>query len=287
MRVWKLLPAMVLLVVVVMMATPVACAQASAMPSAQPGTDLSLNEHGRKLLDQMVAALGGDAWLNRSTWVEYGQTGHFYKGQPDPYVVGFEDYKRVSPYAERVVPVVHISTLAILGLPGHNQRDTATVWNEQGGWELTFKGKVEVPKDDEKEYERVRSHSLEVVVKDWLKRLDVTVTDDGSTMVQRRLGEKVTVSVDGDSVVLALDESNHLPLSLTFKYRDDTYKDFDTETVEYDNYQPIDGILTPMAVTRFKNGDTVSQRFLTKVEYKTALPAELFNPDAPLKQKGK
>jgi hypothetical protein len=262
-------------------------AQASAIPSAQPGADLSTSDQGRKLLDQMVVALGGDAWLNRTTWVEYGQTGHFYKGQPDPYVIGFEDYRRTSPYAERIVPVVHVSTLAILGLPGRNHRDTATVWNEQGGWELTFKGKVEVPRDDEKEYERVRSHSLEVVVKDWLKRPDATVTDDGSTMVQRRLGEKITVSIDGDSVVLALDESNHLPLSLTFKYRNETYKDFDTETLEYDNYQPIDGILTPMAVTRFKNGDTVSQRFLTKVEYKTVLPAELFDPDAPLKQKGK
>jgi len=262
-------------------------AQASAIPSAEPGADLTTNEHGRKLLDQMVAALGGDKWLNRTTWVEYGQTGHFYKGQPDPYVVGFEDYRRASPYAERVVPVVHVSTLAILGLPGHNQRDTATVWNEQGGWELTFKGKVAVPKEDAAEYERVRSHSLDVVVKDWLKRPDVTVTYDGTMMVQRRLGEKITVSVDGDSVVLALDESNHLPLSLTFKYRNETYKDFDSETLEYDNYQPIEGILTPMAVTRFKNGDTVSQRFITKVEYKTALPAELFDPNAPLKQKGK
>ena len=257
------------------------------MPSAQPGADLSGADHGRKMLDQMVTTLGGDAWLNRTVWVEYGQTGHFYKGQPDPYVVGFEDYKRARPYAERVVPVVHVSTLAILGLPGRDHRDTATVWNEQGGWELTFKGKVEVPKDEEKEYERVRSHSLEVVVKDWLKRPDATVTYDGSTMVERRLGEKITVSIDGDSVAIALDASNHLPLSLTFKYRDETYKDFDTETLEYDNYQPIAGILTPMAVTRFKNGETVSQRFLTRVEYKTALPAELFDPDAPIKQKAK
>ena len=273
--------------IVLALPATVGWAQASAIPSAQPGADLSTSDQGRKLLDQMVVALGGDAWLNRTTWVEYGQTGHFYKGQPDPYVIGFEDYRRTSPYAERIVPVVHVSTLAILGLPGRNHRDTATVWNEQGGWELTFKGKVEVPRDDEKEYERVRSHSLEVVVKDWLKRPDATVTDDGSMMVQRRLGEKITVSIDGDSVVLALDESNHLPLSLTFKYRDETYKDFDTETLEYDNYQPIDGILTPMAVTRFKNGDTVSQRFLTKVEYKSALPAELFDPNAPLKQKAK
>ena len=273
--------------IVLALTTTAGWAQASAIPSAQPGADLTTNEHGHKLLDQMVAALGGDAWLNRSTWVEYGQTSHFYKGQPDPYVVGFEDYRRAHPYAERVVPVVHISTLAILGLPGRDHRDTATVWNEQGGWELTFKGKTEVPKDEEKEYQRVRSHSLEVVVKDWLKRPDTTVTYDGSTMVGRRLGEKVTVSVDGDTAVLALDESNHLPLSLTFRFRNETYKDFDTETVEYDNYQPVAGILTPMAVTRFKNGDMVSQRFLTKVEYKSTLPAELFDPDAPLKQKTK
>jgi len=286
MRALKLMTAGLLLAAL-QVVTPSAGAQASSMPSAQPGADLSTNEHGRKLLDQMVAALGGDAWLNRTTWIEYGQTGHFYKGQPDPYVIGFEDYRRATPYAERIVPVVHVSTLAILGLPGRDHRDTATVWNEKGGWELTFKGKIEVPKDEAKEYERVRSHSLEVVVKDWLKRPDVTVTYDGTMMVQRRLGEKVTVSIDGDSVVLALDEANHLPLSLTFKYRDETYKDFDTETLEYDNYQPVNGILTPMAVTRFKNGDTVSQRFLTKVEYKTALPAELFDPNAPLKQKGK
>jgi hypothetical protein len=273
--------------IVLSLATNAGWAQASAIPSAEPGADLTTSEHGRKLLDQMVAALGGEAWLNRTVWVEYGQTGHFYKGQPDPYVVGFEDYRRASPYAERVVPVVHVSTLAILGLPGRDHRDTATVWNQQGGWELTYKGKVEVPKEDEKEYQRVRSHSLETVVKDWLKRPDVVVTYDGTTMVQRRLGEKVTVSIDGDSVVLALDEANHLPLSLSFKFRDDTYKDFDTETQEYDNYQPINGILTPMAVTRFKNGDTVSQRFLTKVEYRTSLPAELFDPDAPLKQKTK
>jgi hypothetical protein len=202
-------------------------------------------------------------------------------------VVGFEDYRRAHPYAERVIPVVHISTLAILGMPGRDHRDSATVWNDQGGWELTFKGKVELPNDEQKEYKRVHSHSLETVVNDWLKRPGVTVTYDGSTMVGRRLGETVTVSIDGDSVALALDESNHLPLSLTYKFRNETYKDFDTETVEYDNYQPNTGIQTPMAVTRFRNGDMVSQRFLTKVDYKTTLPAELFDPNAPLKAKGK
>jgi hypothetical protein len=262
-------------------------AQASAIPSAQAGSETPNVDRGNKLLDQMVAALGGPAWLNRTTWVEYGQTSHFFKGQPDPYVYGFEDYRRAQPYAERVVPVVHISTLAILGMPGRDHRDTATVWDDQAGWELTYKGKVEVPKDEEQEFERVRSHSLEVIVKDWLKRPSVTVTYGETTTVERRLAESITISVEGDAVMLCLDASSHLPLSLTYKIRNETYKDFDTEVVEYENYQPIAGILTPMSVTRFKNGDIVSQRFLTKVEYKTNLAAELFDPNAPLKQKGK
>jgi hypothetical protein len=274
-----------LAVVVLWLGAGRAGAQASAMQSAQTNTaPYNDSEKGRKLIAEMIAALGGDAWLNRTAWVEYGQTGHFYKGQPDPYAYGFEDYKRASPYAERVVPVVHVSTLAILGLPGRNHRDTATVWNAQGGWELTYKGKVAVPKDEAAEYERVRLHSLETVVKDWLKRPDATVTYGGTTMVERRLGETITVAIDGDSVELALDEANHLPLSLTFKFRNETYKDFDTETVEYDNYHPIQGIETPLSVTRYKNGDAVSQRFLTKVEYKTELPEEMFDPDRPVKK---
>jgi hypothetical protein len=130
----------------------------------------------------------------------------------------------------------------------------------------------------------VRLHSLETVVKDWLKRPDATVTYGGTTMVERRLAESITVAIDGDAVDLALDEANHLPLSLTFKFRNETYKDFDTEKVEYDNYHPIQGIETPMSVTRYKNGDAVSQRFLTKVEYKTELPAEMFDPDRPVKK---
>ena len=256
------------------------------MPSAQPGADMSSADHGRKLLDQMIAALGGNAWINRSTWVEYGQTSHFYKGQPDPYVVGFEDYKRTQPYAERIIPVVHVSTLAILGMPGKDHRDEAVVWTPDAGYQISYKGKEAVPKKDLDEYQRRRTHSLEAVM-EWLKRPDATVTYDGSTMVGRRLAETVTVSIDGDSVALALDESNHLPLSLTYKYRNETYKDFDSETVEYDNYQQVQGIMTPYIISRFHNGELVGQRFVTKVKYEDTLPASMFDPNLPISKKPK
>jgi hypothetical protein len=36
--------------------------------------------HGRQLLDEMVRALGGEAWVNRQTWIVEGRVARFYKG---------------------------------------------------------------------------------------------------------------------------------------------------------------------------------------------------------------
>lgn len=261
--------------------------QASAIPSASPDVDAT-PDHGRKLLDQMVAALGGEKWLNRTTWVEYGQTGHFYESTPDPYVVGFEEYYRAEPFAERVIHVEHVSNLAILGLPGRNHHDIATVWNDNGGWEVTYKGKKELPKEDVDEFKRVRAHSLEVIVKQWLKQPGTIITYEGTGTVERRLAQKVSVlNEQNDAVEIAVEDSTYLPLSISFKARNATYKDFDTESVEYADYHDVQGIQTPFSVERYKNGDLVSQRFLTKVDYHAQIAPDFFDPDHPLSTNAK
>jgi hypothetical protein len=287
MRAWKLLPAVLLLAFVVQIAAPGAQAQASSLPSAQPGTDLSNADHGRKLLDQMVAALGGQAWLNRKFWEVDGSTGSFYKGQPDPYVVGFQEFYRKQPFAERIVYIEHIATLAILGMPGKDHHDIATVWDDRHGWEVTYSGKKELPEKDVTEYERRRVHSLEAV-SEWLKQPDVIVTYEGPTTVERRMAEKVSiVTATNDAVTIELDASTHLPLALAYDYRDPVYRDIDHNVEEYENYQQVQGIMTPYTITRFHNGELVGQRFVTKVKYEDALPAGLFNPDLPIEKKAK
>ena len=54
---------------------------------------------------------------------------------------------------------------------------------------------------------------------------------------------------------------------------------------QYDDYHPIQGIMTPLTLTRLKNGDMVSQRFLSKVRYNVGLDPDMFNPDRPLAAK--
>jgi hypothetical protein len=260
-----------------------AYAQASAIPSAQSAPEAQGENRGRKLLDQMVTALGGDAWLNRVDWITYGKGATFYKGQANPYVSEFEEYTRAQPFGDRVVIVSKMGVF----IPT-SKRDIAEVWTLDNGYEITFRGKKELPKDDVEDFQRRRRHKLEVVVKDWLHQPDVLVTYEGTSMVGRRLADKVSVlTASNDAVTIDLDESTHLPLSRTFEWRNATYRDHDVDEEQYDGYQPVQGIMTPLIITRLHNGDMVTQRFLTKVVYNSKLSADLFDPDRPLEKKAK
>jgi hypothetical protein len=120
----------------------------------------------------------------------------------------------------------------------------------------------------------------------WLKMPGVMVIAEGTTMVERRMADKVTVlSPDNDAVTIELDSTTHLPLRRKFESRNLTFKDLDEDAEEYDDYHTIQGLPTAFMITRYHNGDMASQRFLSKVEYNLALSPDLFNPELVLKKK--
>ena len=256
-------------------------AQASTLPSAQPAPVTDEGARGQKLVDQMIAALGGPAWLNRDTERIEGHGATFYKGLPNPYESQFEEYLRLQPFGERVVIVskqgVFIPT---------TKRDVAEVWTNDNGYEVSYHGRKELPKIDVVDFERRRLHSIDTVVLDWLKRPGTIVSYEGSDMDDRRLVDKISIiNADNDAVTLGLDQETHLPRSRAFQYRNETYKDFDTELERYDNWQPEGGVMTALTITRYHDGDMTSQRYLTKVQYHVPLAADLFDPDRPLTKK--
>ena len=255
--------------------------QASALPSAQAAPVTDEAARGRELTDAMVAALGGQAWLARTTERLEGRSSTFYKGLPNPYQASFEEYLRLAPFAERVVIVskqgVFIPT---------TKRDVAEVWTSDNGYEVTFRGRKDLPRIDVEDFQRRRLHSLDAVVRDWLKRPGTLVTYEGSGMDDRKLVDKVSVlTTDNDAIELTLDQRTHLPLSRSFQWRNPVYKDFDTDLERYDDWQPQNGVMTALTITRYRNGDMASQRFLTKVQYGLPLAPDLFDADRPLTKK--
>lgn len=258
-------------------------AQASAIPSAQSSPDTNDPNAGRKLLDKMIEALGGDAWRNRTGYFASGQVGTFYESAANPYVTQFERYVRLQPFAQRTIIVSKQGVL----IPT-TKRDVAEIWTTDKGYEVTYKGKKELPEKDIIEFFLYQNHSLDVVLLNWLKQPGVLITYEGTQLTERKVADKVSIlTTTNDGVTLALDENTHLPISLTFQWRDPTYHDFNTEKQEFDDYHVIGGVMTPLTLTRFHNGDMTTQIFLKDVRYNVTFPADLFNPDRPLKESAK
>ena len=84
-----------------------------------------------------------------------------------------------------------------------------------------------------------------------------------------------------EGVTLFIDGSTHLPVKKTFTWRDPTDKQRNVEDEVYDNYRPVQGVMTPFSVTRFYNGEMSNQRFLTAVSYNRGVSPSLFEASLP------
>lgn len=238
---------------------------ALAAPAKDDGTAKANQQKARALLDEMVDALGGLSWEKLQDWEQEGRTSYFEHGNPTGEITPFWAYHR-SPDADRFV----------FG----KKKDVMELFTATAGYEKTYKGRADLPKDQVADFLRRRAHSVEIVAREWLKQPGVVLIYEGQAQVQRHLADKVTIfGADNDSVTLELDGATHLPLRRTFEWRNPIYKDKDVDVEEYDDYHEIQGFPTPYTITRYKDGDMVSQRFLYKGAYNTGLPAAMFDPD--------
>jgi len=220
----------------------------------------------RAVLDEMVKALGGDAWLNQQNRMYQGRTAAFYHGKPSGVTTEYWEF-HAWPDKDRVEFTKH--------------RDVVQIYSGREGWEITFKGKAPLPKEQVEEYLRRRDHSIETIVKTWLKDPNTILIYEGQHLVESHLADQVSLlSAQNDAVTIQTDIQSHLPLRRSFQWRDPVYKDKDEDAEEYDNYRPVDGFPTPYNITRFRNGDMVNQRFLFKAAYNQQLASDEFSVDA-------
>src|SRR5580698_4438217 len=232
----------------------------------QTEDDASKNaQKARAVLNQMVQALGGQAWLDMQNQMRQGHVAAFFHGQPDLGTTDLWEFHQW-PDKDRVEVTKH--------------RDVVEFYVGREGWEVTYRGKKAMPKDILEDFLRRRDHSIELAVKVWMKDPNTILVYEGQRMAERHLAEQVTmISPQNESITIQVDAQTHLPLSRSFQWRDPLYKDKNTDTEEYDDYHVVDGLPAPYSVTRLKNDEMVRQYYITKVEYNRDLPADFWNVD--------
>ena len=278
---------LILSLALLLAATGALWGQASEIPSAAPAHPAgeTSEQRGRQLLDECFQALGGQAWLNRKNIQTYGHRGRFFRGTPTGLIIDFTSVWRFPDANHSESERIGFITDKSMILPG-KKIDVVHLWTDDKGYEVTYKGKTELPKDQVEDYYRRRAHSVEAIYRTWLKAPGVMVVYEGTSMVERRLADKVTILSDNnDAVTLELDATTHLPIRRTFEWRNETFQDHDKDEEEYEDYHTVQGLPTAYSITRYHNGDMDSQTFFTKIAYDVDLPANYFDIDVLLKKK--
>ena len=227
-------------------------------------------QQARQALDRMVQALGGQAWLDVKNQLREGSIAAFFHNQPNAGPTEFWDYHEW-PDHDRIELSKH--------------RDVVQFIIGREGWEVTYRGKKPMDKDGLDDYLRRRDHSIEAVVKVWLKDPNTILLYDGQRMASRHMAEQVTlISAQNEAVSILIDTSTHLPLRRTFEWRDPLYKDKNVDAEEYDNYHTVDGLPTPLSITRYKNDEMVRQYYINRVQFNQQLPPDFWDVNAAEKR---
>lgn len=256
---------MLALAAVLTCSTLPAWGQANATQQAEDEAAKNAKQ-ARAVLDKMVQALGGQQWLDMKNRMEHGRVAGFFHGQPNVGTMELWDFHQW-PDHDRIDVTKH--------------RDVVEFFVGREGWEVTYRGKKQLPQDQVDDFLRRRDHSIETAVKVWLKDPKTILVYEGQHLVERHLAEQVTlISAENEAITILTDLDTHLPLRRSFQYRDPVYHDKNTDAEEYDDYHPMGGLPTPLKITRFKNDEMARQFYIDKVEYNQTLAPDFFDVDA-------
>jgi hypothetical protein len=234
------------------------------MAQAPDAATVPNQQKAHAALAATIEALGGPAWIGVRTEREHVHIASFFQGNPSGEVADavvsqkFPDKERVELDKGQVVQV----------------------FSGSNGWEITYKGKKNLPAEKVEDHGRWQAHSMRRVLDRWIGDPETVVLDEGTDQVERHLAEKFTLmNATHGAVTLDVDAVSHLPLRLSFEWRDPRFHDKNMDAVEFDNYHRIDGVATPFTVTRTHNGDIVQQQFVLRAAYNVDFQDSLFDPD--------
>ncbi len=245
--------------------------QTAAPPGTMPATssnpaippDHESERKAKALLDQMIEALGGQAYLNIQDISQEGRGYTFHLGRPNSYGTVFWRFYKF-PDKDRMELT--------------KQRDVVEIFSGDKGAEITYKGNRPAEDKELADYLRRRHYSLDWVIRKWLNEPGIALFYDGPTVADQKAVEQVTImNAHNEAVVLFIDSLTHLPVKKTFTWRDPTDKQRNVEDEVWDNYRLVQGLMTPFSITRYYNGDMSNQRFLTNVSYNNGVGDSLFD----------
>jgi hypothetical protein len=155
------------------------------------------------------------------------------------------------------------------------------VFSGNEGWTMDKSGVNEAPATSVSDFQASAKHNIRNVLLIMVKQPDVFLHYGGSATADLRPVDwlEITDPSEEGSIRVAFDQSTHLPSRMVVTAKDPVTGEMDDDVTIFSNYQPSDGVQTPMQLTRLHNDRRVSQLFYSSCKANPNLPADFFTKE--------
>lgn len=216
-----------------------------------------------QLLDQMIAALGGRAYLGVRDMVCEGRISFFgHAGD----LTGYESFHDYWKFPDK-------------NRTEHGKKaQIVDVYNGAHGWTLDKGGVSELMEDQIKDFREQTNRDIDHLLRFRLKEEGLVFRYGGNDVVDLRQVDWVEIlDREQRTFRIAIDRSTHLPVRTVVSMRNPDTRELDDELKYYSDYHSENGIETPYQVTLERNGRKVYQAFVTACKYNASLSDDLFS----------
>jgi len=237
---------------------------------------------GRQVLQQVIAALGGQAYLNvRDTQCD-GREAQFGTAET---LTGFTlfrdlwllpDKNRVEYFSKGEHTIAGFLMGADDLLITHGGA-MITIYSSEGGWTLDKGGVSDEPEDIIKTFNEQLKSGMNNMLRKRVNEPGVDVRYAGTDLIDLKEAEWIEFTdSDHRDMRLGIDRFTHLPLRWIVTTRDPETR-VNTEVItSYTQYKALDGVKTPLSIELSRNDRKLSQTFLTDCKYNSDLAPQLF-----------
>jgi hypothetical protein len=243
---------------------------------AAAGAAETAAERGKRVVDEAVKALGGDAFLKMEDRVESGRAYSFYREE-------LQGLSIAKIYTRYVAPVPGQIAVRERQAFGKNEY-SAVLFNENGGWELTFRGARPVADLRYEAYKDSTLRNVFYILRQRLGEPGLSLYSRGADIYQTMPVEIVDITdADNRTVTVYFSQTTKLPFRQFFKRRNVELKDWDEEVMMFSKYRDVGGVKWPFEMRRDRNGEKIYEIFSESVEVNKNLKDDLFTLPASMK----
>lgn len=238
-------------------------------------------ERGKRVVNEALAALGGEKFRSVRTRVETGRVYSFYRERLTGLSIA-KIYTRYDLHPDATKKAgLHVRERQAFG----KKEDSIVLFLEDAGYQLTYRGAKPVPADTMARYKATTRNNILYILREKLDEPGLTIESRGSDILSNMPVELVDITdADNNVVHVAFHHLTKLPVRQVYNRRDPESKEKIEEVTVFTKFRDVGGgVQWPFNMLRERNGEKIYEIFSESVAVNVDLDDSLFNLPANLK----